>query len=482
MIPTNNNRSRQEEQGQHAQGIHVVHCIEENCSRLANDFQCFRQIRDGLERGASLQVMPLTGGLTNYSYKVCMEHNSNQQEDDDIVLFAKLCFPFALWNPNATSNYDVQRTKNEFEMMKTFAQVAPGCVPTPYLCEPVDDKMVLVTEWCDNDEQLARQVVMDGTLDPRICSKLARSMAKLHCMEFDPNFNTGIRKTMLSTFDTLQNKLIAMLDDTADDSRAAKLVHELGRQRCKDLVDTIQYHYENTRDCLVHSDLHVKNILVEQTTTNNGSFGPTGAFSVVDWEMAFAGPIGRDLGTFFPFPLCCALAHALQGNQNATIDLFSKLGFIWEEYASGLREGGKDEAFINYAFRSAIGWCGRFMFLGFYTSGTHMEDFPIDNSADKQLLLDSIGVLGLKFMLWSFDATESQRLSATELYEQFRYTIWDEVVFLIATKTQRSAICSTPMTELVVEYLLRDMALDGVKTLLVSTGTSRRLALNYLAR
>ena len=29
-----------------------------------------------------------------------------------------------------------------------------------------------------------------------------------------------------------------------------------------------------------------------------------------DWEMAFCGPIGRDLGVFLAFPLSCIVSHA----------------------------------------------------------------------------------------------------------------------------------------------------------------------------
>ena len=447
-------------QEQTEKAIHVVQCISQHSFRLADQIECFRRISQGLEQGDSLKASPLTGGLTNFSYKVYLE------ESTDVVLFAKLSFPYALWNPDKTAHYDVGRTRSEFEMMKAFAQIAPSCVPTPYVCEPVEDMMVLVTEWCDDDEQLARQVI-DGHLDPRICSVLARSVAKLHCMDFDRDFNTTIRTTMISTFTTLQNKLETMLDAT-DDSRAALMVQGMGRKNCQKLVDHIQFLYENTRDCLVHSDLHVKNILVERrrnTSLGENWFGPTGTFSVVDWEMAFAGPVGRDLGTLFPFPLCCALAHALGGNMEGTINLLNALESIWEEYSRGLRDGGKDEEFINHAFRSIIGWCGRFMFLGFYTSGVHVDDFPINNCTDRNLLLDSIGVLALNFMKSGFNS-DDDHLTTTQLLQTFRQTIWQEIAFLVSIKAPQKVNYFVPTVRNLVDFLPQD-TIESAKSQLV---------------
>jgi 5-methylthioribose kinase len=404
--------------------LHVLRCIADNCDELAKRFDCFRQIQDGLQRGDSLRANPLTGGLTNYSYQVYLERSPN------VTVFAKICFPYALWNPNSTVPYDVRRTQNEFKMMQLFADVAPGTAPLPYLCAPVDDMMVLLTEWCDDEVQLANQVV-DGRMDFRVCRKLARSIAKLHCQSFDPEFNTEIRQTMLSTFQTLQNKLESMFKST-DNSRATQLVQSMDLKVWTTLVQTIQHHYEHSRDCLVHSDLHVKNILVDRM-----AMAGNGSFHVVDFEMAFAGPIGRDLGTFYPFLLGCALAHALSGNWEGTYNLLEAVDLIWEEYSSGLRKEGKSQEFVDYAFQSVLGWCGRFMFLGFFTAGTHVADFPVDNKADRAILLDAIGVLGLKLMLLGFDKKCDDITS--DFHQLFKNTIWTEIESTITLKAHRAA-------------------------------------------
>lgn len=404
-------------------------CIQEQASDLEVKFEEFRSIHHALKHGDCLCANRLTGGLTNYSYKVYLK------KSPEISLFAKISLPRALWDTSKESHYDVDRTRKEFSMMELFARLAPGHVPTPYVCQPLDEKMILLTQYCKNDEQLSQQLIK-GVTDFRVWKGLAKSIAQLHCIDFDPEFNAGIRTTMLPTFKTLGNKLESMLDDISCASRTTKTVQELGQKKCQTLVDNIQYQYLNARDCLVHSDLHVKNILVERMSLNKKGhvFGPTGAFSVCDWEMGFAGPIGRDLGTLFAFPLCCALSHALNGNIGATCDILDCIELTWEMYAQTLREGGKDESFVGHAFCSIVGWCGRFMFQGFYTSGNHVEDFPVDNEKDKELLLDTVGVFGIKFMHWAFGESDDVIKKSGERFDMFKLSILHEIAIIISLK------------------------------------------------
>lgn len=65
------------------------------------------------------------------------------------------------------------------------------------------------------------------------------------------------------------------------------------------------------------------------------------------------------------------------------------------------RRGAKTRSSLT----STLGWCDRFTFLGYFTARTHVVDFPVDNESDKEIQLDAIGVLGLKFMRLGFDST-----------------------------------------------------------------------------
>lgn len=47
------------------------------CATLTSEHQEFRDIAAGLENGDELEAMLLSGGVTNYSYKVHLKDNQN---------------------------------------------------------------------------------------------------------------------------------------------------------------------------------------------------------------------------------------------------------------------------------------------------------------------------------------------------------------------------------------------------------------------
>lgn len=106
--------------------------------------------------GSKLEATILSGGYTNYSYKVYVDKHP------ELCIFAKICFEYALWNPDRTAHYDLKRTENEFEIMQSISAKTPDCVVTPLACWDVKhdgQKMkVLVTEWSKGDEQFCNQV------------------------------------------------------------------------------------------------------------------------------------------------------------------------------------------------------------------------------------------------------------------------------------------------------------------------------------
>jgi len=122
----------------------------------------FRMIYHAMqEAGSTLELEVLSGGNTNYSYKVYVSNKPN------ISLFAKVSFSYALWNPDKSQYYDLERTENEFHMMKTFAELSPDCGVTPYLCEALDNEtMLVVTQWSTADEQWVHQWA-EGAIDER---------------------------------------------------------------------------------------------------------------------------------------------------------------------------------------------------------------------------------------------------------------------------------------------------------------------------
>ena len=135
----------------------VVEAISSHCNN-SSQFKDLRLIGDALECGDKLEAEVLTGGLTNFSYKVVVAGAPKLQ------LYAKLAFSHSACDPS--TSFDLDRTVNEFKMMERFKVIDPDSVAIPYLCIDVDDMKLLVTQWSPADEQWANQFI-DGTVDIR---------------------------------------------------------------------------------------------------------------------------------------------------------------------------------------------------------------------------------------------------------------------------------------------------------------------------
>jgi len=116
-----------------------------------------QQINNAIKNGSKLDATVLSGGYTNYSYKVFIV------DKPELVVFAKLCFEFALWNPDKDAHYDLQRTSNEYEIMVTMSKLAPDSIVNPILLSDIEHEgqsmKLLVTEWSCADEQFCNQFV-----------------------------------------------------------------------------------------------------------------------------------------------------------------------------------------------------------------------------------------------------------------------------------------------------------------------------------
>lgn len=134
----------------------VEETITSHVTDLSGKFDQFQTIRSAIENdGDQLTAKVISGGCTNFSYKVSL------QNQPDVALFAKLCFPYALWNPDPDVDYSLVRTENEFVIMNTCVNMMDEVpVATPYLCVDVQDMKLLVTQWTNHaDEQWANQFI-----------------------------------------------------------------------------------------------------------------------------------------------------------------------------------------------------------------------------------------------------------------------------------------------------------------------------------
>ena len=237
--------------------------------------------------GSKLDATVLCGGATNFSYKVFIDKHP------ELCVFAKLCFDYALWNPDRTAHYDLQRVENEYKIMKEVSSKTRGCVVTPLALWDVEHEgsnmKLFVTEWSQGDEQFCNQFI-DGVVDPRIAPKIADTLATLNNIKgFDPDFNELVKPCMENLFEHM--KAVARASSQTNDSsdRAEAYCASLGEDVMMKIMDANLANYRQ-RDCLTHSDSHVFNILVEAKPSIEEleDFGPNGTMVLCDWEMAMA--------------------------------------------------------------------------------------------------------------------------------------------------------------------------------------------------
>ena len=285
----------------------VLHTIATACT-TSSQFADVQSIAAALEsKRYSLGILNLSGGYTNYTYKVFLVPSNEEKNISidnvvpEIALFVKLCFPRAFWNPDPNYVYDVERIANEYEMMLKFAKLAPGCVATPYLLLDVGDMKLLATQWNPDDEQMGNQFI-DGACDVRVAKTLAAAIAALHCSRLDADFNTEARDCMIDIFPSMEEEMIKMARNEIASSRAATLALDLGVDGSSRLFDAVTNSYRD-QEIPCHADLHMFNIIVEIkpqidlfSEREDDIFGENGTFCICDWEMVMKGPMGLDMG------------------------------------------------------------------------------------------------------------------------------------------------------------------------------------------
>lgn len=235
----------------------------------------------------------LSGGITNCCYKVSVYTQPN------ICVFAKLSFEFPQWNPDA--HHGLQRTENEYKIQKIMHEKAPDCVVAPIACWDVEhngqEAKLFVTEWSKADKLFGHQFTY-GSVDPRIAPKLAETLAALHNIKgFDPEFNEQVQSVQSGVLHVLKKTIRDVCQKERPKDRTEAYCHEVGAEV---LMKVLQANIDNLdrKDCLIHGDVHVFNILVEATPSIEAleQFGPDGLLTLCDWEMAHVGPIGKDIG------------------------------------------------------------------------------------------------------------------------------------------------------------------------------------------
>ncbi|KAL9188411.1 hypothetical protein ACHAXT_006789 [Thalassiosira profunda] len=341
--------------------------------------------------GSRLEAKVLSGGYTNYSYKVFVDKHP------ELVIFAKLCFEAALWNPDPDAFYDLKRTSNEYEIMKKVSSHAPDCVVPPLALWDLDQdgqKMkVLVTEWSKADEQFCNQFI-DGTVDPRIAPKIAATLAALHNIkDYDPDFNSQVNDCVLNLFSQIRQVELENSRKTNPKDRTEAYSASLGEEVLMKSIDAIIADC-TTRECLMHSDAHVFNMLVEAkpSVAELENFGPEGTFV-----------LSKD-------------------------SILAYIHLFLDAYICRMVESGKTEEEAASILRKGLAWGGYFAHAAFYIMNVQIEAAPVESEEQMTYVRDSMGTLGLKLIRLGFDADfVSASAGLNEIRQVFGSLLEEEV-------------------------------------------------------
>lgn len=421
----------------------VIDVIASHAS-CSSEFEDIRSISNALKNGNELCVTIISGGVTNFSYRVTV----TGEDAPGTALYAKIFFPYALWGTDKNAYYDVERGANEFRIIGHFRKMLGMGAPvaTPYLCTHKEDVVLFVTSWAPADEQWANQFI-DGTVDLRIIPKLAKSLAALHLSPFEGDvgldFNDGVRLTMQGMIDITRQVIaghLASEDPPADDCIA--YIREIGKDKFFSMMDNLWEKY-STRDCINHSDTHVFNVLVESKPPSRSEqqFGDNGTMTLCDWEMSMAGPHGRDAGIFQAWPIACSFFHTAQGHKTLAYNIVECMFKFWDEYAKVMVEaGGKDEEFLLETYRTSLGFTAKYLFIANYLLGIQTEFFPTDGLSDDMVAKAkaAVGEVGLKIMEYGFGEKEPE-LSLEEVRARYRRIVTDKIEKIAVAASQYGA-------------------------------------------
>ncbi|KAL3894928.1 MAG: hypothetical protein SGARI_007601, partial [Bacillariaceae sp.] len=188
----------------------LLESLEPLCNE-ASEHEQLRKIGRALEKGDKLTGKVLSGGYTNYSYKVFLEN------EPDVAIFAKVGFTYAIWAPDHSVYYDLDRLTTEYECMKRFSKELgedDPCVATPLaLLDIAKDTRALVAEWvAPADEQWAHQFI-EGEVDERPLMKCAQALARVNLTDCpDADINKGFVDSFREICSGLDEMYVELLD------------------------------------------------------------------------------------------------------------------------------------------------------------------------------------------------------------------------------------------------------------------------------
>ena len=246
-----------------------AYCTDES------EHEDLRKLGKAIRNGDKLAGTILSGGYTNYSYKIHLDNSDedddgdNDNDTDELAVFAKIAFPYALWSPDTSVHYDLTRVTAEFELMKRFSEelkitasdnITKSTIPKPYMLIDIPaaedatspNLKIFVAEWvAPTDEQWGNQFI-EGDIDGRVVDQCAKTLAMINLADCDDGTNQAYCDSFASIAKGFDALFLGVLD--RDDDKAVKYGRDvLGRDKISEI--TKEWHICNRKkECLVHGD------------------------------------------------------------------------------------------------------------------------------------------------------------------------------------------------------------------------------------
>lgn len=391
-----------------------------------SEYEEFRKMAAALKDGDKLDGESLEGS-SNYSYKVFLE------KDPECCVFVKVSFTFALWNPDRSAYYSLERLTTEYKMLKKFSDLLGDKAPVakPYFCTDITPEIrMLVAQWAPSHEPWGSQFLR-GKVDRRIIPKVAEFVAMINLSEIeDSTFNEEIKNPMRSLYPIVKAIFDQLISAEGEPDHFIAAAREIGLERFSLAVDRMGEEYEKC-EMLLHGDTHCLNVLVEPLK-ENGEFGDKGEFFVCDWEMVHPGVKGRDSGTFNAFPIVSSYFLAAQGLKEEAKSMISVMREFWDLYAQHMVEkGNKDDDYMKAVFRSSLAWCGVYSFIANVILKAQWNFFPFDKISPEAgaKVIASLSLTGMKFMEFGFLDMEPD-FSIPQMREWMEERVIEQIDFL----------------------------------------------------
>jgi hypothetical protein len=271
---------------------------------------------------------------------------------------------------------------------------------------------IFVSEWvAPTDEQWGNQFI-EGEVDNRVIDQCAKTLAMTNLADCDKDFNQGFT----DCFTKITAGLAPLITGVVEQENDKVVVYArdvLGLEKLKTIVKKWETGSQQ-KECLVHGDAHVFNMLVERKPNAvqlAHSFGPEGDFFLCDWEMARVGSKGQDIGNFLAHPALSACFLAARGHMDKANDILHSMKQFWNAYKKSLVDGLRKkqeetgetidvDKYVAEVFYSALGTFGYFSYIAFYLLQCFVEFMDTEGltEAEVKTVMGVIGWVGLRSM------------------------------------------------------------------------------------